>query len=102
MLIQSVTLHTMFSSLHVENVKCIYLPMQYYSFIYLYISVLPLKFKHGKQPEYETVFRVQLQNANRKEMHGKILLKHGLIQAIQVKSEQRVNPNAKGSISVIA
>lgn len=67
-----------------------------------YISVLPLKFKHSKQPEHETVFRVQLQNANRKEMHGRILFKHGLIQATQVKSEQIVNPNAKGSISVIA
>lgn len=77
--------------------------MQYYSLIYLYISVLPLKFKQSKQPEHtETAFRVQLQNANRKEMHGSILFINGLIQAIQVKSEQRVNPNAKGSISEIA
>jgi len=75
--------------------------MQYYSLIYLYISVLPLKFKHSKQPEHiKTVFRVQ--NATRKEMHGRILFINGLIPVIQVKSEQRVNPNAKGSISVTA
>lgn len=79
-----------------------YLPAHAVLQFHLYISVLPLKFKHSKQSEHETVFRVQLQNANRKEMHGRILFKHGLIQAIQVKSEQRVNPNAKGSISVIA
>lgn len=67
MLIQFVTLHNTFSSLHIKNVKCIYLPLQYYSFIYLYISILPLKLKLSKQPEHETVFRVQLQNANRKD-----------------------------------
>lgn len=62
--------------------------MQYYSFIYLYISDLPLKFKQSKQPEHiKTVFRVQLQNANRKRVHGSILFINGLIQAIQVKSE---------------
>lgn len=62
--------------------------MQYYSFIYLYISDLPLKFKQSNQPEHiKTVFRVQLQNANRKGVHGSILFINGLIQAIQVKSE---------------
>lgn len=77
--------------------------MQYYSLIYLSISVLPLKFMQSEQPEHiKTVLRVQLQNANRTEMHGSILFINAPIQALRVKSEQRVNPHAKGSISVRA
>lgn len=62
--------------------------MQYYSLIYLYISVLPLKFKQSKQSELiMSVLRVQLQNANRKGMHGSVLLINRLIHTIQMKSE---------------
>lgn len=62
--------------------------MQYYSLIYLYISVLPLKFKQSKQSELiMSVLRVQLQNANRKGMHGSVLFINRLIHTIQMKSE---------------
>lgn len=62
--------------------------MQYYSLIYLYISVLPLKFKQSKQSELiMSVLRVQLQNANRKGMRGSVLFINRLIHTIQMKSE---------------